>query len=386
MTPSPESALANGHAERFAASAGRERDRGRGAKPAPPALVPIDPRRWTSPAPPRRWIVQDWLPRGVVTALYGDGGVGKSLLAMQLLASTALGTPWLGLEVARCASLGVFCEDDAEELQRRQEAINAFNGSGMEDLGDLRLLSRLGEENALITFADSDIGMPTPFVVQLSNLIAAQRPGLVVLDTAADLFPASENDRSKVRQFIGGTLGKIARDHDCAVLLCAHPSMSGIATGTGAGGSTAWNNTVRSRWYLTRPEEEGASANARVLTRKKANYAPRDAEIPMAWQDGVFHLASADPAISSDIQWPTIDALFDELDRAWREGKPWSNAPQTKRDGRYFPTWAKQHHRVSEPRMKTLLGEWQMNGFLASEVFDKDNKARGLRVVRRLIP
>jgi hypothetical protein len=29
--------------------------------------------------PPRLWIVQDWVPYGAVTGLYGDGGVGKSL-------------------------------------------------------------------------------------------------------------------------------------------------------------------------------------------------------------------------------------------------------------------------------------------------------------------
>ena len=27
---------------------------------------------------PREWIVRDWLPCGVVTGLYGDGGLGKS--------------------------------------------------------------------------------------------------------------------------------------------------------------------------------------------------------------------------------------------------------------------------------------------------------------------
>ena len=42
--------------------------------------------------PPRRWIVRDWIPYGGVTGLYGDGGIGKTLLAQQLQSGTALGT------------------------------------------------------------------------------------------------------------------------------------------------------------------------------------------------------------------------------------------------------------------------------------------------------
>ena len=46
--------------------AGREAARITEPKP----LELIDPRAWTARAKPRRWIVPDWIPRGVVTALY----------------------------------------------------------------------------------------------------------------------------------------------------------------------------------------------------------------------------------------------------------------------------------------------------------------------------
>ena len=70
--------------------------------------------------PPRRWIARDWIPYEVVTGLYGDGGVGKSLLSQQLQTGTALGSSWLGLPVEEVASLGVYCEDNENELWRRQ--------------------------------------------------------------------------------------------------------------------------------------------------------------------------------------------------------------------------------------------------------------------------
>ena len=42
------------------------------------------------PIPEREWHVSDLIPAGIVTMLGGDGGAGKSLLAMQLAVATAL--------------------------------------------------------------------------------------------------------------------------------------------------------------------------------------------------------------------------------------------------------------------------------------------------------
>ena len=70
--------------------------------------------------PLRRWTAHSWIPCRVVTGFYGDGGVGKSLLAQQLQTGTALGLSWLGLPVEEIASIGVYCEDDGDELWRRQ--------------------------------------------------------------------------------------------------------------------------------------------------------------------------------------------------------------------------------------------------------------------------
>jgi hypothetical protein len=40
-------------------------------------------------------------------------------------------------------------------------------------------------------------------------------------------------------------LKRLARKHDCAILLLAHPSLTGLNTGSGMSGSTGWNNAVR---------------------------------------------------------------------------------------------------------------------------------------------
>lgn len=114
---------------------------------------------------------------------------------------------------------------------------------------------------------------------------------LVVIDTAADTFSGNEIIRTQVRQFIAA-LNKLALEIDGAVLLCAHPSAAGMTSGRGDGGSTAWNNSVRSRLYFSRPKQEDNSLDVtdqRILSRKKSNYARLDDEgIKLIWHKGIF--------------------------------------------------------------------------------------------------
>jgi RecA-family ATPase len=241
--------------------------------------------------PARLWIAEDWVPHGVVTGLYGDGGVGKSLLAQQLQTGTALGSTWLGLSVEEVASLGIYCEDDENELWRRQCAINEGYGVDHYALGSMHWMPRLGHDNILMTFARNGVGQLTTFHRNVIEAALELRTRLVVIDTAADTFGGNENDRGQVRQFVQRALGQIALKIEGAVLCCAHPSRAGLSTGEGDSGSTGWSNAFRSRLYLRHPKtepDEPPDPNGRILERKKANYASRNDELKLRWHNGVI--------------------------------------------------------------------------------------------------
>src|SRR5690606_36484148 len=99
----------------------------------------------------------------------------------------------------------------------------------------------------------------------------------------------NENDRAQARQFIGMLHGLAIR-HDCAVVLLAHPSLSGIQNGTGMSGSTGWHTSVRSRLYLERvyQGDDEPYPDDPLLRTMKANYGPTGAEIALTWRNGVF--------------------------------------------------------------------------------------------------
>ena len=247
---------------------------------------------------PRAWHVEGLLPGRTVTLLGGDGGTGKSLLALQLAAATAAARPWLGLPVTAGRAVYVSAEDDSEELHRRLADITQAEGIAFDDLERLTLRSLAGEDALLAHAQRNGTLTPTPLFRDLDQRLGDEAPALLVLDTLADLFPGDENNRAQARQFVGMLRGLAIR-HDCTVLMLAHPSLSGLNSGTGTSGSTAWNNSVRSRLYLDRVRDDGygADPDARTLTTKKANYGRTGGEIALRWQAGVFVAQEAETGL-----------------------------------------------------------------------------------------
>jgi AAA domain len=246
-------------------------------------------------APPQLWIAPQWIPFDVVTGLYGDGGTGKSLLMLMLQTAAGLsGATWLGMPVmGEIVSLGMYCEDNQNELQRRQEWINAAYFIDHDALSNVRWQSRNGLDNTLMTFSRSGHrGQLTRLYRHILEEALDIKAKLVIVDTAADTFGGSELDRIQVRQFVQGALGQIAIKTGGAVICCAHPSLSGLTTGRGTSGSTGWSNAFRSRLYLSHVSDE--DPDARTLKRMKANYAPPNATMNLRWNNGLFIPVAAD--------------------------------------------------------------------------------------------
>lgn len=266
------------------------------------------------PVPPRNFLVDGWLPAGTVTSLYGDGGLGKSLLALQLAAAVATGGMWCGRPVTRGKAMVVAAEDDRDELHRRMAAIARATDSSLDEYGDLLALS-LADRDATLAAMDPKKGgvRSTGLYKQIKQAVDAEKPALLVLDTLGNLFSGNENDRAQVTQFVA-LLRNLAVMHGTAVLLLAHPSKTGMASGSGDSGSTGWNGTVRSRLYLDRVLVEGKEIdpNLRRMSHLKANYGPRLDPVDLRYEAGAFHLA---PGAMSEAETKIQARFLDLVDR-----------------------------------------------------------------------
>jgi RecA-family ATPase len=241
------------------------------------------------PVPPREWIVPGYIPHKTVTLLSGDGSVGKSLLALQLAAGRALAREWIGLMPEPGRTLILSAEDDADEMHRRLEDIRKFYGARMTDLAGMQLVDLVGEDSILGALTRGQIE-PTPVYRALDAYLTEWQPDLTILDVLADMFSGDENSRPQSRQFIG-LLKRLGRNHECALLLLAHPSLTGLNTGTGTSGSTGWNNAVRSRLYFqTARASDGSepNPNLRTLQGMKSNYGVPGGKIDLEWKNGLF--------------------------------------------------------------------------------------------------
>lgn len=277
-----------------------------------------------TPAPPRRWLVPDMIPAARTTLLYANGGEGKSLLALQFGVATVTATDWIGTMPEPGPALYLSCEDDVDEIHRRLEDIIAGRDDiDKDELARLHIVDLAGED-ALLATADRRRSKldPTSLFVEIEKKIAEIRPIAVCVDTLADTFGGDEIAREQVRQFIG-MLNGLAIKYDCAIIVLAHPSLSGMASGAGTSGSTGWSNSVRSRLYLAPVKgEEGAHADPalKTLTVMKANYGPTGESISLKWERGRFVLASG--AKCSPKTKAEIDQIFlDLLKKFTKQGR-----------------------------------------------------------------
>lgn len=243
--------------------------------------------------PPRAWVLPDFIPHGEVVAIYGDGGVGKSFLSLQLLSSIVRGTPFLGKALAVDGpTMAFYSEDDTFEIRRRLRAIGAVEAPTKtgeefeESLPGLFFQSRRALDSEIATFDSGGKAHRTAFFHELVEAVREHRPSVLILDSTYSYFVGNQNDSAQVRQFIT-ILSEIA-EMGTTVILISHPSQSGKNSGEGTSGSVAWSNSVRSRLYLHASDEDPKGVIR--LAVMKGNYASSDSDgvIKLTKQAGVF--------------------------------------------------------------------------------------------------
>ncbi len=262
----------------------------------------IEPIRWIRPSewkgrtpPDREWEVEGWIPKGEVTLLYGDGGIGKTLLAHQYATAAAAGVSWLGLNTRQAKVMCFFCEDSEAELHRRQIDIN--NALCLDyDQADanLRIASRKYMDNLFILWDRNTGAMKRQAVwAQLLEDAVAFGAEVIVVDTIADTYGGSEIDRGQVNAFVKSCLGRLASEIQGSIIALGHPSIAGKTEGRS--GSTAWSNAARSRLFLRYPKnvEKG---DIRELEGMKLNYGPKGSLLKLQWKRGAFDVLAGSTA------------------------------------------------------------------------------------------
>ena len=257
---------------------------------------------------PMKWLLDEWMPMGQVTAVYGDGGVGKTQLIQQLMTCVAAGRQFMNVDTTQGPVMGLFAEDDIDQLHRRQLGINNLYGLDLRAQENMYFMARPAQDNVLMDFDGKNAnGIKTKIWHALREQVGDIKPTMLTVDTAADTFGGNEIDRQQVRRYIQGCLTSLSLEFDLALALLAHPSASGLANGSGTGGSTAWHNSVRCRWFIYHNIEKGCM----TLVLMKNNYGTKGLEIDFKHNGQGFY-----PCNAAEIN-NFVDSLSFEHDKKW---------------------------------------------------------------------
>jgi archaellum biogenesis ATPase FlaH len=264
---------------------------------APGELQPMDWGALEHTLPePTAWRYEGWLPEGTVTLLSANGGVGKSNLSLQLGVALAHGQELFGIPTQASRVLILSGEDEARTVHFRVANICQDQGISMASLRDRLVVYDLTQTDCVL-WKDGSV---TERMQWLADVTVAMRAQVVIIDNASDVFAANENDRTEVRGFMRA-LNLISHVTRAAVLLLAHVDKASVRGGAGLdsnttfSGSTAWNNSARSRWAMVR------DADTVVLRHEKCNLGPLQEELRLEFDPGtkVFKRFGTSPGLKA---------------------------------------------------------------------------------------
>lgn len=291
--------------------------------PAVPTLETKTPAAWKGTEPPKqRWLAAARIPCGDLTLYSGNGGAGKTETTVQLLVSVTAGLgDWLGCVVETGPALFLSCEEPEANIRDRIERICGHRHIDPHAIGDLHLHFPDLESTWLATADRLGKITKTALLQQVEAWIGAHRPILVVIDSIAAVFDGEAIARRQVRSFLA-MLRKIARENETAIVLLDHPSVRGMADGSGTANSVDWRNSVRAMLHLSDADKN--DPDLRDLEVKKSNYGRAGEKIKLRWNGLTFVPAmSAESSSYRAAAERDVDELFLKLlDKRIAQGRP----------------------------------------------------------------
>jgi RecA-family ATPase len=254
----------------------------------------VDMSRWDSePVPERKWSIKDRVPLNQAGLFSGEGGTGKSIIELMKNVAHVTGKDWLGSMPEPGPAIYIGAEDDENEIHIRLAAIAKHYNATFKDLidGKLHVLCLLGDDATLCASSNKSGKVETTNLYrQLFEAAGDIKPKNISIDTLSRAFAGNEIDRTQVYAF-AMHMQALAMVANGSVTVLSHPSLAGIASGSGISGSTAWHGAFRFRQYLkgVRAEKgEQPEGDLRELEFKKNQYGPTGESIVLRYQRGLF--------------------------------------------------------------------------------------------------
>jgi hypothetical protein len=186
-------------------------------KMAQSRFTPLD---FTTPPPPTRWLLRDWIAMGDVTVLAGVGGLGKSLVLQALTLALLRGdAECFGQPVEEHGRVLLVDEENPPDVVYSR--MLRFGLDPAQHAGSLRYL--LNQDLRLDRDPDTLLDEALDF-----------KPVLIGLDSLTRLHTLDENSNAEIARLFNDSIKPLARETGAACVLIHHHDKSGLGA-RGAG-------------------------------------------------------------------------------------------------------------------------------------------------------
>lgn len=299
-----------------------------------PPLQWLDMSNWDrEPVPERKWAIRDRVPLNQAGLFSGEGGTGKSILELTKNVAHVTGKDWLGTMPEPGPAFYLGAEDDKDEIHIRLAAIAAHHDVTFQQLvtSGLHVLPLLGQDATLCAAsAKSGRVEVTTLYRQLYEAAGDIKPINISIDTLSRAFAGNEIDRVQVYAF-AMHMQALAKVAGGSVTVLSHPSLAGIASGSGISGSTAWHGAFRFRQYLKgakAADGEQPGNDLRELEFKKNQYGPIGKSVVLRYQRGLFLPEGSASSLDKLARAASVDEWFlERLQRFSSQGRNVGDKP-----------------------------------------------------------
>jgi RecA-family ATPase len=309
---------------------------GEHAETVTPPLAWLNLSAWDDqPVPQRKWAIRDRVPLNQAGLFSGEGGTGKSILELMKDVAHVAGKDWLGSLPEPGPAFYIGAEDDQDELHIRLATIAKHYKVTFKKLveGGLHVLCLFGQDATLCAATGKSGRVETTQLYrQIYEAAGDIKPKNISIDTLSRAFAGNEIDRVQVYAF-AMHMQALAMVAGGSVTVLSHPSLAGIASGSGISGSTAWHGAFRFRQYLKGAKAESGEqpeTDLRELEFKKNQYGPIGETVVLRYQRGLFLPEAGMSNLDKIAREAKADELFlDLLRRFAGQGRNASDKPNS---------------------------------------------------------
>lgn len=330
--------------------------------------------------PPPTYLIDELLPEHGLTIVYGDPGAGKSFVVLDMALRLPFGMDWHGTAAKKTGVLYIAGEGK--------------HGLGKRVKGWRKEFGLEGADAPFKLLPVAVHMLDKPSVEKLKRTIDAVRAevqfeiGLVVIDTVSRAISGQDENKQEAMSLFVDGCAEIQTHTNGAVIGVHHAGKDkekGMRGSTvllgGCDASIKVSKDERAVTLNVEKQKDDEEAAPIYLTMKKVEWQtglekPLSTLVPEKSQKPLM--------IEKTLSKRDAGQIFDEVDRAWTMGRPWSVTPHSRGKGRYLPEWVMEKFEVSHDVASAHVIAWQKNDYMAMENYSRDTRAQGLRVLKRL--